>query len=149
MSKIIKCRNEDDVQISFSYEEEADFFLISLDGAYSVSNNVVTSANTLTDGSTYQGSTTIQRNIVITAEFDTDYQEKRDYLYKSFKPKSPGTLFYTEGEEERQIDYYQIKEIVYGIMSWTAAAINHTMKNSTRPMVYSWIISPITAETTQ
>ena len=106
MSKIIKCRNEDDVQISFSYEEEADFFLISLDGAYSVSNNVVTSANTFTDGSTYQGSTTIQRNIVITAEFDTDYQEKRDYLYKSFKPKSPGTLFYTEGEEERQIDYY-------------------------------------------
>ena len=106
MSKTIICKNEDGVQIGFSYEEEADFFLISLDGAYSVSNNVVTSANTFTDGSTYQGSTTIQRNIVITCEFDTDYQEKRDYLYKSFKPKSPGTLYYTEGEEERQIDYY-------------------------------------------
>ena len=51
MSKTIICKNEDGVQIGFSYEEEADFFLISLDGAYSVSNNVVTSANTFTDGS--------------------------------------------------------------------------------------------------
>ena len=72
MAKKIICKNEDDVQIEFSYDEDAEFFLVSLEGAYSVSNNVVTSANTMTDGSTYQGSTTKQRNIVITAEFDED-----------------------------------------------------------------------------
>ena len=95
MSKRIICKNEDDVQIEFSYEDDAEYFLISCDGIYSVSNNVVTSENTMTDGSTYQGSTTKQRNIVITAEFDSDYQERRDYLYKSFKPKSLGTFLWT------------------------------------------------------
>ena len=106
MSKTVICKNEDDVQIKFSYEDDAEFFLISLDGAYSVSNNVTTSENTFTDGSTHQGSTTKQRNIVITTEFDEDYQSRRDFLYKSFKPKSPGTLYYTENDEKRQIDYY-------------------------------------------
>ena len=106
MSKKIVCKNEDGVQIEFSYEDDAEFFLISCDGIYSVSNNVVTSENTMTDGSTYQGSTTKQRNIVITAEFDTDYQARRDFLYKSFKPKSLGTFYYTENSEQRQIDYY-------------------------------------------
>ena len=105
MSKKIICKNEDDVQIEFSYEDDAEFFLISCDGIYSVSNNVVTSENTMTDGSTYQGSTTKQRNIVITAEFDSDYQSRRDFLYKSFKPKSPGTFYYEENAEQRQIDY--------------------------------------------
>lgn len=105
MSKKIICKNEDNVQIEFSYEDDAEFFLISCDGIYSVSNNVVTSENTMTDGSTYQGSTTKQRNIVITAEFDSDYQSRRDFLYKSFKPKSLGTFFYYENEEQRQIDY--------------------------------------------
>lgn len=106
MSKKIVCKNEDNVQIEFSYEDDAEFFLVSCDGIYSVSNNVVTSENTMTDGSTYQGSTTKQRNIVITAEFDSDYQSHRDLLYKTFKPKSPGTFYYTEDEEQRQIDYY-------------------------------------------
>ena len=105
MSKKIICKNEDNVQIEFSYEDDAEFFLVSCDGIYSVSNNVVTSENTMTDGSTYQGSTTKQRNIVITAEFDSDYQSRRDFLYKSFKPKSPGTFYYYENGEERQIDY--------------------------------------------
>lgn len=105
MSKKIICKNEDGVQVEFSYEDDAEFFLISCDGIYSVSNNVVTSENTMTDGSTYQGSTTKQRNIVITAEFDSDYQSRRDFLYKSFKPKSLGTFFYYENEEQRQIDY--------------------------------------------
>lgn len=106
MSKKIICKNEDNVQIEFSYEEDAEFFLVSCDGIYSISNNVVTSENTMTDGSTYQGSTTKQRNIVITTEFDSDYQSRRDSLYKSFKPKSPGTFFYYENEEQRQIDYH-------------------------------------------
>ena len=105
MSKKIVCKNEDNVEIEFSYEDDAEFFLISCDGIYSVSNNVVTSENTMTDGSTYQGSRTKQRNIVITAEFDSDYQSRRDFLYKIFKPKSPGTFYYTENAEQREIEY--------------------------------------------
>lgn len=103
--KRITCKNEDNIQIEFSYDEDADFFLEELDGAYSVLNNVATSANTMTDGSTYQGSTTKQRNIVITTSFDDDYQNRRDFLYRAFKPKSPGTFTYYENEEVRQIDY--------------------------------------------
>lgn len=30
MAKKIICRNEDDVQIEFSYDEDAEFFLVSL-----------------------------------------------------------------------------------------------------------------------
>lgn len=109
MKRII-CRNENDIEVEFNYNEDADFFLVSLEGVYSVSNNVVTSENTMTDGSTYQGSTTKQRNIVITAFIDGDYQKRRDLLYKCFKPKSTGSFTYIEGNEKRTIDY-KVEEI--------------------------------------
>lgn len=104
MKKVV-CKNENGNEIEFTYEDEAEYFLISLDGAYSVTNKVSTSENTFTDGSTYQGSITKQKNIVITTEFNEDYQKRRDYLYRVFKPKSYGTLVYTEDEEYREIDY--------------------------------------------
>ena len=104
MKRVI-CKNENNIEVEFNYNEDADFFLVSLEGVYSVSNNVVTSENTMTDGSTYQGSTTKQRNIVITAFIDKDYQKRRDHLYKCFKPKSTGVFTYIEGEEKRTIDY--------------------------------------------
>lgn len=103
MKRII-CRNEDGVQVEFNYNFEP-FFLVSVDGIYTVSNNVVTSENTMVDGSTYQGSTTKQRNIVITAQMESDYQKNRDLLYKCFKPKSTGLFTYMENEEVRVIDY--------------------------------------------
>ena len=59
----------------------------------------------MVDGSTYQGSTTKQRNIVITAQMERDYQANRDLLYKCFKPKSTGLFTYIEGSETRVIDY--------------------------------------------
>ena len=59
----------------------------------------------MVDGSTYQGSTTKQRNIVITAQMERDYQANRDLLYKCFKPKSTGLFTYIEGGETRVIDY--------------------------------------------
>lgn len=54
MAKRIICKNEDGVQVEFNYSFEP-FFLVSVDGIYTVSNNVVTSENTMVDGSTYQG----------------------------------------------------------------------------------------------
>lgn len=104
MAKRIICKNEDGVQVEFNYSFEP-FFLVSVDGIYTVSNNVVTSENTMVDGSTYQGSTTKQRNIVITAQMERDYQANRDLLYKCFKPKSTGLFTYIEGGETRVIDY--------------------------------------------
>ena len=64
----------------------------------------------MVDGSTYQGSTTKQRNIVITAQMESDYQKNRDLLYKCFKPKSTGLFTYMEGDETRVIDY-KVEEI--------------------------------------
>jgi hypothetical protein len=105
MSKRVICTNENNVQVEFNYDEDNAFFLQSLEGVYSVSNNVTTSENTMTDGSTYQGSVTKQRNIVIGASMDSNYQENRDLLYKCFKPKATGTFSYIEKEETRKIDY--------------------------------------------
>ena len=104
MKRVI-CRNENDVEVEFNYKEDAEFFLVSLEGVYSVSNNVITAENTMKDGSTYQGSTTKQRNIVITAFIDGDYQKRRDLLYKCFKPRATGTFTYIEDDEKREIDY--------------------------------------------
>lgn len=108
MSKKILCRNEDNVQVSFEYDF-TPFFLVSCEGITSVYNNVVMSDNTMIDGSTYQGSTTIKRNIVITAQMQVtsrkEAQERRDFLYKTFKPKSTGTFTHTEEGETRTIDY--------------------------------------------
>lgn len=54
MAKRIICKNEDGVQVEFNYSFEP-FFLVSVDGIYTVSNNVVTSENTMVDGSHVSG----------------------------------------------------------------------------------------------
>lgn len=104
MSRRIICKNEDNLQIEFNHTTSS-FFLVDCEGIYSVTNNVVTSDNTMIDGATYQGSTTNKRNIVITAEIDCNYQENRNYIYKVFKPKGTGTFTYIEDTITRTIDY--------------------------------------------
>ena len=78
---------------------------MSCDGLYTVSNNVKRSDNTNTDGSTYQGSNTKERNIVIAAQMCENYQSNRDILYKCFRPKTRGTLVFEEEAERREIEY--------------------------------------------
>lgn len=90
--------------VHFEYDFKP-FFLVSCEGVTSVQNNVVTSENTMIDGSTYQGSTTRERAIEITAQMCGDYRENRDLLYKVFKPKATGTFIHTEDGETRTIDY--------------------------------------------
>lgn len=102
--KII-CKNEDDVEVTFDYDDESAFFLESVDGVMSVTNKVTTSENTTVDGSTYQGSITQQRNIVITAHISKKHVYYRNLLYKCFKPKTNGQLTYSEEDERRIIDY--------------------------------------------
>lgn len=107
--RTIICKNADGVEIRMSYEENAVFFIDTVDGVSSVDNSVATSSNTTVDGSTYQGSVTKQRNIVITllltAYSEAEHREYRNMLYKCFKPKTAGTLTFIEEDEKRIIDY--------------------------------------------
>lgn len=109
MERSIICKNEDGMEVSFS-DTFSPFLLEDCDGIYTVKNTVTTSENTMTDGSTYQGSTTQMRNIVLTLRDHpkADHQENRSLLYNLFKPKSPGTLVYLENDkaESRSIEYY-------------------------------------------
>lgn len=109
MARFIICTNDDDMEVKFT-DSFSPWLLESCDGVYSVNNNVATSENTMTDGSTYQGSVTKMRNIVLTLRDHptADHKENRTLLYSLFKPKSAGTLAYyeKEGAESRSIDYY-------------------------------------------
>ena len=105
MAKKITCTNESGVSVFFDYTF-ATFFLLSCDGLYKVSNNVQRSDNTNTDGSSYQGSNTQERNIVIGAQMCENYQDNRDLLYMCFRPKSKGVFVYEEDDVQRQIEYY-------------------------------------------
>lgn len=109
MAKKITCTNESGVSVFFDYTF-TPFFLVSCDGLYKVSNNVQRSDNTNTDGSTYQGSNTQERNIVISAQMCENYQQNRDLLYMCFRPKSMGVFVYEEGETKRRIEY-QVESI--------------------------------------
>ena len=50
--RTIICKNADGVEIRMSYEENAVFFIDTVDGVSSVDNSVATSSNTTVDGST-------------------------------------------------------------------------------------------------
>lgn len=109
MARSITCKNEDGMEVRFSNTFNP-WLLEDCDGIYSVKNTVVTSENTMTDGATYQGSTTKMRNIVMTLRDlpEANHQENRTLLYNLFKPNAVGTFSYLEDEEmeRRLIDYY-------------------------------------------
>lgn len=104
MRKII-CTNEDNISLNFG-DRFSPFLLMNCDGIYSVNNNVSTSANTMIDGSTYLGSVTKMRNIILTIADKENHQINRNLLYQLFKPKSPGTFAYVENGLSKIIDYY-------------------------------------------
>jgi hypothetical protein len=105
MTRTIKCTNENNVSITLG-EEFNQWLLTEASGMFSFDNDVAVTDNTMTDGSTYLGTTTKKRNIVLTLRDKSDHKENRQSLYTIFKPKGIGTLIYTEGDEERTIDYY-------------------------------------------
>lgn len=104
MRKII-CTNEDNVSLNFG-DTFSPFLLLNCDGIYSVDNNVSTSANIMIDGSTYLGTVTRMRNIVLTLADKNNHMFNRNLLYQLFKPKSPGTFTYIEDGDVKAIDYY-------------------------------------------
>ena len=102
----VTCTNDKNVSIAFRWDwDNNPFHLLGLDGIYGYDCNVTTSENTTTDGSTYQGSTAKERNIVITAEIDGDYRKNRELLYRVFPKGRTGTLEYSEDGDIKTITY--------------------------------------------
>lgn len=105
--KTIKCVNENGLAAVFTYDHDAtEYHLVSLDGVYEIKNDIQTSQNATTDGSSYSGEALQQRNIVITANIRRNYRENRDYLSRVFKVHSKGVFYHTEDEDTRTIEYY-------------------------------------------
>lgn len=107
MARRIICTNENDLSITLT-DQFAPWLLEACEGIYETKNKVNTSENTMTDGSTFQGSTTQMRNIILTMRDHPagDHQANRALLYSVFKPKRPGTFLYEEDDTTRQISYY-------------------------------------------
>lgn len=105
MDRKITCINNNGMSITFG-SSFAPYLLTNCDGIYEVKNKVNISDNTMIDGSTYQGSVTNKRNIVLTLVDKSEHQRNRYQLYALFKPKSRGQFVYQEGEDVRTIDYY-------------------------------------------
>lgn len=62
------CTSDKNVSITFTWDEFTPFHLVDIEGIYGIEANVVTSENTTTDGSTYQGATAKETGTVQTAE---------------------------------------------------------------------------------
>ena len=103
----ITCLNEDNISCTFTSGFDP-WLLENCEGIYETQNDVRTSENTMTDGSTFQSSQTKMRNIVLTLRDrpESDHQANRKLLYNLFKPKSAGVFTYEEDSTIRQIEYY-------------------------------------------
>lgn len=105
--KVIKCENNNGISAIFTYNHDVtEFFLVSATGLYKMQNNIHTSDNATTDGSSYGGEALTQRNIVITANIRRNYQENRDHLSRVFQKGAEGTLYHTENGKTRKIKYH-------------------------------------------
>lgn len=108
MSRSITCTNNQGVTMTFNTEGFSPFVLAYTDGLYQSVNNVFTSDNTMTDGSTFQGIVAKKRNITLALMDKPENvynQANRDLLYVLFSKDSTGTLTYTENGNTRQISY--------------------------------------------
>jgi hypothetical protein len=104
--KTITCTNDNGQSAVFTYDhDKTEFFLVSCDGIYSVSNNISTTTNATTDGETCTGESVARRNIVITANIIRNHRKNRDTLARVFKVKSEGVFAYEEDDEKRTINY--------------------------------------------
>ena len=51
----VVCTSDKNVSLTFTWDDFTPFHLVDIEGIYGIESNVVTSENTTTDGSTYQG----------------------------------------------------------------------------------------------
>lgn len=108
MARKVTCTNNQGTTITFGENAFEPFLLAYIDGVYETENNVIITANTMSDGGTYQGSTKKVRNIVlgISDKASNVYRiNSRDVLYNLFPKNELGTLTYWEDGIERVINY--------------------------------------------
>lgn len=108
------------------------------EGIYEVKNKVYTTENTMTDGSTLQGSTTSMRNIILTLRDrpEADHEKNRKILYNLFKAKAPGKFLYYEndGAQAKTIEY-----TVESVIIDTAPRSRRATVSLICPDPFSWI----------
>ena len=107
------CTSDANVSLTLTWTEFNPFHLLDIEGIYGIESNVVTSENTTIDGSTEQGETAKERNIVITVEMDSDYKANRNLLYRVFPIKRHGNLQYIEDGDIKTIEYI-VENVVPG-----------------------------------
>lgn len=128
--RTIICRNEDGLEGVFTErfnDDRSNLIIENCDGIYSAVNSVTTSANTMTDGSTYQGSVAKQRNIVLTLRDHptADHEATRNFLFQLFKAGSLATLIYRyPGRDDREINYYVESVVVDGTLNARQATVS-------------------------
>lgn len=109
MREITCTNNSDNVSLIFN-DSFSPFLLQNVEGIYEVDVDIFSSDNSLSDGSTYIGSSVKPRNIVITIADKQNHAKHRNLLYELFKPRTLGTFVYHEEDndykETRSIDYY-------------------------------------------
>lgn len=102
----IICSNTAGEELQFA-SDLSGWLITDVEGIYRVNANNYTADNAMVDGATWFGASLPLRNIVITAaELTADHQAAREKLYAFFRPRTLGTLLYSEDGESRQIDYY-------------------------------------------
>lgn len=106
MQRVV-CENPRGEKIDF-FSDGSPVEVISLDGFTDIEYNVKTTQNTGQDGETYSGAEAQKRNPVIVGTLKGDFRTQRDRLYSFFQPRTPGTLYYWESENDagRRATYY-------------------------------------------
>lgn len=119
----IKCVNEDNISLEFT-ERFSPFLLLEAEGLYEFNVNVNMSDVSMGDGAIYEGSNIEKRNIVLYIADYTEHWNRRNQLYQLFKPRSKGTLIYSEDENSRQIEYYVESVLVESIKRVRKATVS-------------------------
>lgn len=98
MLKII-CENAVGEQLDI-VSEASPLEVISLDGFSDIDFTVHTTQNSGQDGETYTGAQAQKRNLVISGEIRDDFRTNRDKLYSFFQPRSQGTIYFYEDDND-------------------------------------------------
>ena len=109
--KRVVCENKRGQQIEFTYNGYP-LRLSDTDGFSSAEYTVNTSQNSGQDGENYNGSQANKRNPIITANIFEDYQLWGDRLRSFFQPRSWGTVYAYESDDDvGRKAAYQVEKI--------------------------------------
>ncbi len=103
MRKFVLLCQRGDESISFGWRWP--LWLEDVDGLTEADFEVQTEKASGQDGEYYKGSTAKKRNIIIYAWIKENHFAMRDKLYSFFQPRKTGTLYVTDGDVTRKIDY--------------------------------------------